>query len=97
MSGKLAQLVGANQVVIFSWVRCPFCVKAKQLLGGLSKDVATYDLDQLPEGNALHEEIVKATQHETVPAVWINQQFIGGFSEVDALHKQGKLVSMLAN
>merc|ERR1711916_226787 len=96
MTGQLSQLISANQVVIFSWVRCPFCVKAKQLLGGLSKDVATYDIDQRPDGDAIHAEIIKATQHETVPAIWINGQFIGGFSEVDALHKQGKLEGMLA-
>jgi glutaredoxin 3 len=93
---KLAQLTAANTVVIFSWVRCPYCVKAKELLGGLSKDVAIYDIDQMPEGEELHKEIIKQTNHETVPAIWIKNQFIGGFSDVDALHKQGKLTAMLA-
>lgn len=95
MSGKVAQLVAANSVVIFSWVRCPFCVKAKALLGGLSKDVAIYDIDKMPEGDALHQEIIQTTNHETVPAIYIKGQFIGGFSDVDALHKQGKLEAML--
>jgi glutaredoxin 3 len=97
MSGRLAQLTGANAVVIFSWVRCPFCVKAKALLGGLSNDVAIYDIDQMADGNALHAEIIKATNgHDTVPAIWVKNEFVGGFSDVDALHKQGKLTQMLA-
>lgn len=95
MSGRLAQLTGANAVVIFSWVRCPYCVKAKALLGPLSKDVAIYDIDKMPEGDAIHAEIIAATQHETVPAIWIKNQFVGGFSDVDALHREGKLVPML--
>eukprot|EP00672_Neobodo_designis_P015538 CAMPEP_0174849642 /NCGR_PEP_ID=MMETSP1114-20130205/16682_1 /TAXON_ID=312471 /ORGANISM="Neobodo designis, Strain CCAP 1951/1" /LENGTH=98 /DNA_ID=CAMNT_0016084019 /DNA_START=44 /DNA_END=340 /DNA_ORIENTATION=- len=97
MSGRLAQMTGANAVVIFSWVRCPFCRKAKDLLNGLSKDVAVYELDQMADGNALHQEIISATNgHDTVPAIWVRNQFVGGFSDVDALHKQGKIAQMLA-
>ena len=97
MASRLPQLTGANAVVIFSWVRCPFCAKAKTLLNSLSKDVAVYELDQMAEGNALHQEIITATNgHDTVPAVWVRNEFVGGFSEVDALHKQGKLAKMLS-
>ena len=97
MSGRVAQLTGANAVVIFSWVRCPFCVKAKALLNGVSKDVAVYELDTMADGDALHKEIISVTNgHDTVPAVWVKNQFVGGFSEVDALHKQGKLAQMLS-
>ena len=95
MSTKLQQLTEKDTVVIFSWVECPFCKKAKELLGGLSKEVAIYDLELMADGDELHKEIIAATKQETVPAIWIKNQFIGGFSEVDALHKQGKLSEML--
>ena len=49
MTGKLSQLVAANSVVIFSWVTCPYCAKAKALLGDMTKDLAIYDIDQMPE------------------------------------------------
>jgi glutaredoxin 3 len=92
---SLAPLVASNRVVIFSWVQCPFCVRAKQLFAGLTKDVSAYDIDRMPEGNAIQAEIIKQFNHDTVPAVFIKGQFIGGFSDCDALHKQGKLVPML--
>ena len=95
MSSAVAKLIASNQVVIFSWVRCPYCVKAKALLQPLSKDVAVYDVDKMENGEALHNEVIKMTGQETVPAVFINGKFIGGFSDTDALHRQGKLVPML--
>lgn len=95
MTGKLSQLVAADSVVIFSWVTCPYCAKAKALLGDMTKDLAIYDIDQMPEGDALHKEIIQATKQETVPAIFIKGQFIGGASDVEELHKQGKLEPMI--
>jgi glutaredoxin 3 len=95
MSTKLTQAIGANSAVVFSWVRCPYCVKAKALLAQVSKDVKSYEVDSLADGKELHNAVIAATGHETVPAVYIKGKFIGGFSELDALHKQGKLVNML--
>jgi len=90
-------MIAANKVVIFSWVRCPFCVKAKQLFVGLTKEVAVFDIDQMPNGDELQGEIIKAYDHDTVPAVFIKGKFIGGYSDCAALHSQGQLVKMLAD
>ena len=90
-------MIASNKVVIFSWVQCPYCVKAKQLFASLSKEVTAYEIDKMPEGGAIKTEIEKKFKHDTVPAVFIKGQFIGGFSDCDALHKQGKLVPMLAD
>ncbi len=92
----ITPLIASNRVVIFSWVHCPYCVKAKQLFATLTKDVTTYEIDQMPNGKAMKVEIEKKFRHDTVPAVFIKGDFIGGFSDCDALHKQGKLVPMLS-
>lgn len=88
-------LLTANKVVVFGWVRCPYCVKVKTLLDSITKDVSYFYVDKMENGEAIHGEIIKATGHETVPAVFINGSLVGGFSETDALHKEGKLAELL--
>jgi glutaredoxin 3 len=94
---SLAALSVSKRVVIFSWVQCPYCVRAKELFAGLTKDVVAYDIDKMPEGGAIKAEIEKQFNHDTVPAVFIKGKFVGGFSDCNALHQQGKLVPMLSD
>lgn len=44
---------------------------------------------------ALREEMVRRTGRRTVPQIFIGDQHIGGFDELDALDKQGRLDAML--
>lgn len=90
-------LIASNKVVIFSWVNCPYCKKAKALFEGLTKDVTVYQLDQMANGDNIHQEIIDATGQETVPAVYIKGRMIGGFSDSDALHRAGKLTDLLSD
>jgi glutaredoxin 3 len=89
-------LIAANKVVVFAWVKCPYCVKVKALLDSVTKDVTYVYVDTVENGEAIREEIIKATGHETVPAVFINGKLIGGFSDTNALNEQGKLLELLA-
>lgn len=95
MAALLKELIGKNTVVIFAWESCPYCQRAKALLTGLSKDVAYLNLQTMPNGDAIHQAIIAQTNHETVPAIYIRQQFKGGFSDVDGLHRSGQLVPLL--
>lgn len=91
-----AALIASNRVVIFSMNGCPYCVKVKKLLNGLSKEVSSYELDTGADGARVHAEIVKATGHETFPAVYIAGQFIGGCDDTVALQQSGQLDKLLA-
>jgi glutaredoxin 3 len=97
MQAKLAELVDSKPVVIFTWVKCPYCVKAKELLGRLTEadNIANYPVDTMKDGDEIHNQIIKETKHETVPAIYIRGKFVGGCSDVEDLHKQGKLVDMI--
>ena len=88
--------VGAAHVVIFSWVRCPYCVRAKALLMPMTKNIKVFELDQMgAQGEHIHRRIIQATGHDTVPAIYIGGVLVGGYSEVDALYKSGKLQPMI--
>ena len=62
----------------------------------MTKNVKVFELDQMGvAGERMHQQIIQTTQHETVPAVYIGGQFVGGFGEVDVLYTSGRLQSMI--
>ena len=92
---SLATLLRSANVVVFSSPWCPYCMRAKALLTPMTENIKIYELSQLENGDAIHDEIIKSTGHETVPAVYIGGKLVGGFSDVDALNRAGKLEALL--
>lgn len=97
MQARVTELVAQHAVVMFSWVSCPYCVRAKKLLETVTSDLQVHYLDKMgAEGDQLQAAIVQMTNgHDTVPAIWVKGTFVGGCSDVEGLHKQGKLAKML--
>lgn len=88
-------LVVANKVVVFCCHICPFCAKVKALLDSLTTEVSYFYVDKMENGEAIHGDVIKFTGFETLPVVFIDGQLIGGYSDTDLLHQEGKLVPML--
>ncbi len=82
------------QVTIYSTPVCPYCVRAKQLLE--QKGVAYHDINLAKEAPEVRTELMQRTNHRTVPQIFINDQFIGGFDQLYALEREGKLDALLA-
>lgn len=101
MTTSVAELIKANKVVMFSWIHCPFCVRAKEILSQfeakkqIKLDKVVYEVDTMSNGEDLRAQIKKAYNHETVPAIFINGQFIGGCSELQSLNAAGKMEPLL--
>ena len=71
---------------------CPSCMRARMLLE--SKGVAFTDIavDADPE---LRREMMQLSGRHTVPQIWIGDQHVGGFDDMAALDRQGKLDELL--
>ncbi|MEG0341530.1 glutaredoxin 3 [Acinetobacter sp. TY1] len=82
------------EVKVYSTTFCPYCVRAKQLLE--RKGVAYTEINLDKEEPEVRLELTKKTNHRTVPQIFINDQFIGGFDQLYALEKEGKLNDLLA-
>ncbi|ESL06103.1 glutaredoxin [Trypanosoma rangeli SC58] len=93
---QLSSMLGTHKAVMFSWVSCPYCVRAEKLLRPMTNDFKIYHVDQMSEGEALRKEIYEKYQHETVPAIFINGKFVGGCSDVEQLDCEGRLAPLLA-
>lgn len=80
------------KVVIYSSEHCPYCQMAKDLLKArhVSFEEIRVDLD-----DSKREEMMRLTQRRTVPQIFINDQPIGGYDDLAALAKSGKLDGLL--
>lgn len=95
---QLDKYISDNDVLVFSWTTCPFCVKAKGLLTDLGVKYTAVELNTMPEGNAIRAELAKLTGRTSMPNIFIKGQGVGGCNDgpgVMTLHRENKLVPML--
>ncbi|HMI20788.1 MAG TPA: glutaredoxin 3 [Sphingomonas sp.] len=82
------------KVEIYTKMFCPYCVRAKRLLG--EKGVAIEEYDITLGGPQRAEMIQRANGCTTVPQIFIGDRHVGGSDELAALERAGKLDPMLA-
>ena len=80
------------KVVIYSKTRCPYCVAAKNLLTQKGVTFEEIMMDDRPEEYA---KLKERTGMMTVPQIFINDQLVGGYSELSALESTHKLDALL--
>ena len=73
---------------------CGFCRRAEALLHARGVDhIETLRVDRDP---ALLAEMVRNTGRRTVPQIYIGEQHIGGYDDLAAIDRDGKLQALLA-
>ena len=72
---------------------CPYCTRAKALLGRKGVDFDEVDVTNAPDKRAW---LMEATGQRTVPQVFINGRSVGGSDDLQALDRTGKLDGLLA-
>ncbi len=78
----------AKKIEIYTWGYCPYCVRAKNLLAEKGLEYTEHALEgKDDELMALRER----TGQRTVPQIFIDDVFVGGFSELSALNTAGSL------
>jgi glutaredoxin 3 len=82
-----------TDVVMYSTAWCPYCERAKSLLG--RKGVAFSDI-KVDEDPAERDVMLKRSGgRRTVPQIFIGDRHVGGFDELYALDKTGELDKLL--
>ena len=83
-----------NKVVMYCTEVCPYCVRAEQLLKrkGISA-IEKIRVDLQPE---MRDIMIEKTGRRTVPQIYINGEHVGGFDDMAALDRAGKLDVMLS-
>ena len=82
-----------SNVVMYTTGYCPYCVMAERLLKSKGIDVIKkIEIDANPEERARMMEI---TGRRTVPQIFIGSTHVGGYDDLVALDKSGKLLPLL--
>ncbi len=84
--------VSAPKVTIYTTAYCPFCARAKRLLE--RKGVAYQEIDA-EKDDGLRAWLAEKTGQLTVPQIFVGERSLGGFSDIDALDRQGRLDPIL--
>jgi glutaredoxin 3 len=80
-------------VLMYSTGVCPYCVMAERLLKakGVS-DIEKVRIDLDPEQRS---QMMQKTGRRTVPQIYIGDNHVGGFDDLSALDRAGKLEPLL--
>jgi glutaredoxin 3 len=81
------------KIEVYSTAQCPYCVAAKNLLKakGLAWEEVRVDTDP-----AMRETMLaRSGGRRTVPQIFINDQLVGGYDDLVAADRSGKLAQLL--
>ncbi|MBV9575687.1 MAG: glutaredoxin 3 [Gammaproteobacteria bacterium] len=80
------------KVIVYTKANCPYCHLAKELLS--AKNIAFEEI-RIDLDETKRDEMIRLSNRRTVPQIFINDQSIGGYDDLAALAKSGKLDSFL--
>ena len=83
------------KIVMYCTEVCPYCVRAEQLLRrkGITA-IEKIRVDLQPE---MMDVMIRKSGRRTVPQIFINDEHVGGYDDMAALDRAGKLDAMLAH
>ncbi|MCC7039395.1 MAG: glutaredoxin 3 [Burkholderiales bacterium] len=84
----------AVPVTMYSTGVCPYCVRAESFLK--SKGVTTIAKVRIDLDPARRAEMMERTGRRTVPQIYVGDVHVGGFDDLVALDRAGKLAPLLA-
>ncbi len=80
------------RIVIYGNETCAHCAAARMLL---TKKRLSFDDIKISGDDKLSEEMLRLSGSRSVPQIFINDQLIGGFAELNALDKGRDLDRLL--
>lgn len=80
-------------VRIYSAPTCPYCIAAERLFDNLGVEYSEIRIDRDP---ALRKRLMEENEGwRTVPMIFIGDRFIGGFTEVQNLQDDDRLMPLI--
>ncbi|GKY94757.1 hypothetical protein MPSEU_000441100 [Mayamaea pseudoterrestris] len=97
---RIENLIDGNPVLMMSFTTCPYCIKAKACLDAKQTKYKVIELDIDAQGKAIRAELGEIIGRTSVPAIWINKEFVGGCNDgpmggVLKLDERGELDRLL--
>jgi glutaredoxin 3 len=79
-------------ITMYSTGTCPYCAQAENLFKrkGLTVNKIRIDQNEVEYGN-----MIAKTGKRTVPQIYIDDHYVGGFDNLTALDREGQLATLL--
>ena len=81
-------------VTIYTTTACVFCLRAKEFLR--SRGVSFREVDVSGDDDARERLIEQSNGRRTVPQIFVGDVHVGGYTDLVALDRDGKLRPLLA-
>ncbi len=81
------------EITLYTSAICPYCVAAKNFLKSKGQTWTEVRIDQDP---AERERMIARARRTSVPQIFIGQTHVGGYDDMIALHREGRLEPLLA-
>ena len=79
-------------ITMYTTAICPYCNMAKTFLKSQGREVEEVRVDLDP---AVRDAMVARTKRTSVPQIFIGDVHVGGYDDMMALHRAGKLLPLL--
>ncbi len=109
VSERISNDINSNQIVVYSFVDCPWCVATKNLLYNNEQlyDPSLTTVIELEDcglaGKHIRAELSKMTGRTSMPCIFVGGEPIGGFTDGDPcgpgiqkLHQTGELSELIS-
>ena len=83
----------STKVIMYSTAVCPYCIQAERLLK--AKGVNEIEKIRIDLDPAQRTLMMEKTGRRTVPQIYIGETQVGGFDDLSALDREGKLMPLL--
>lgn len=83
------------KIEVYSTAVCPYCISAKNLLKSKGLEWTEVRIDTDPAQRELMQ--ARSGGRRTVPQIFINDQHVGGFDDLVAADRSGKLAELLGS
>ena len=84
-----------DKIIVYSSNNCGYCDKAKKLLD--QKGLSFEEINIQVQPQFREEMILKSNGKRTVPQIFINDIYIGGFEELNKIAIEGNLENYLSD
>ncbi|ETC89353.1 glutaredoxin [Xanthomonas hortorum pv. carotae str. M081] len=81
------------QITLYSSAICPYCVAAKNFLKSKGRTWTEVRIDLDP---AERHKMVALAKRTSVPQIFVGDVHVGGYDDMMAMHRAGKLEPLLA-
>ncbi len=81
-------------ITMYATGMCPYCVQAERLLKAKGvQEITKIRVDLEPQ---LRQKMMQITGRRTVPQIYIGELHVGGYDDLVALERAGRLDALLA-